>query len=156
MYILSSYEILVDADARAEYDRVGVEGMARGAGGASKMEEDFFESLFGGGMRFGFAGMGGGRRRPRKGEDSIIPYDVTLEDLYNGKTVKMMMEREIVCETCKGCVSLLPSCYFKLTRFSSGAKGNAKPKACGRCEGKGWVVTDTPVYHNSLLYFIIV
>jgi len=97
-----SYEILIDVDARAEYDRVGVEGMARGAGGGPSMDEDFFEHLFGGGMRFGF-GMGGGpSRRPRKGEDSVIPYDVTLEDLYTGKSVKMMMEREVVCSTCKG------------------------------------------------------
>jgi DnaJ homolog subfamily A member 2 len=69
------------------------------------MQEDFLESLFGGGIRFGFDfGMGGNapRRRPRKGEDSIIPYEVTLEDLYNSKGVKMTMEREIVCNTCKG------------------------------------------------------
>lgn len=68
------------------------------------MQEDFLESLFGGGVRFGFDfGTGSNPpRRPRKGEDSIIPYEVTLEDLYNGKGVKMTMEREIVCNTCKG------------------------------------------------------
>lgn len=72
------------------------------------MDEDLFENLFGGGIRFNFDfGMGGGAgRRPRKGEDTIIPYTVTLEDLYNGKSVKMMMEREVVCSVCKGFVLL--------------------------------------------------
>ena len=40
--------------------------------------------------------------RPRRGEDSVIPYEVTLEDLYNGKHVKMNMEKEIVCGVCRG------------------------------------------------------
>jgi len=68
---------------------------------------DLFAQFFGGGgPMFGFdfgADMGPGRRRG-KGEDSIIPYEVTLEDLYNGKSVKMNMEKEVVCGQCKGCV----------------------------------------------------
>ncbi|KAF8591087.1 DnaJ-domain-containing protein [Ramaria rubella] len=129
----SAYEILLDSDSRAAYDQLGMEGMSRGggAGGGPTMDEDFLESLFGGGgVRFGFDfGMGSGnpRRRPRRGEDSVIPYEVTLEDLYNGKGVKMTMEREIVCATCKG----------------SGAKGHAKPKECAKCEGKGWTLINS-------------
>jgi DnaJ family protein A protein 2 len=56
---------------------------------------------------FDFGPEMGGRRRG-KGEDSIIPYEVTLEDLYNGKSVKMNMEKEIICGVCKGCVLLSP------------------------------------------------
>jgi DnaJ family protein A protein 2 len=52
------------------------------------------------GFDFGSRSTGPGRRR--KGQDSVIPYDVTLEDLYNGKTVKMNMEKEVVCGGCKG------------------------------------------------------
>ena len=63
---------------------------------------DIFAELFGNGFSFNFMG---GPGRPRKGQDSIIPYDVTLEDLYNGKSVKMNMEKEIVCTTCQGYVS---------------------------------------------------
>lgn len=65
---------------------------------------DIFAELFGG-MHFGFdfGGPGGGPRRS-KGEDSVIHYDVTLEDLYNGKSVKMNMEKEAVCSVCKGWV----------------------------------------------------
>lgn len=28
---------------------------------------------------------------------------------------------------------------------SSGARGNAKPKPCVKCDGKGWTITTTPV-----------
>jgi DnaJ family protein A protein 2 len=64
---------------------------------------DIFSQFFGGGMHFGFDhGPGGPSRRNGRGEDSVIPYDVTLEDLYNGKNVKMDMEKEVVCGTCKG------------------------------------------------------
>ena len=68
---------------------------------------DIFAELFGGGgpggFPFGFDFGGGGPHRHRtRGEDSVIPYDVTLEELYNGKSVKMNMEKEAVCGTCKG------------------------------------------------------
>lgn len=68
---------------------------------------DIFAELFGGGgfsFSFGGPGMGGFDPRPRKGQDSTIPYDVTLEDLYNGKHVKMNMEKEVVCSSCNGYV----------------------------------------------------
>ncbi|GJJ08268.1 hypothetical protein Clacol_002478 [Clathrus columnatus] len=126
--IAAAYEILSDPDSRAAYDRLGVEGMAQ-SNGAPTMDEDFMENLFGGGIRFGFDfGTGAGaRRRPSKGEDSVIPYDVTLEDLYNGKSVKMVMEREVVCSICKG----------------SGGRSGAKQKPCIKCDGKGRSIVHT-------------
>jgi curved DNA-binding protein CbpA len=119
--VSSRYEILSDSQARAAYDQYGMEGMTRGGGGGGGFGgmdmEDVFASFFGGGpgggggggggMHFGFdfgpgGGSGGGRRR--RGEDTTIPYSVTLEDLYNGKSVKMNMEKEVVCGVCNGCV----------------------------------------------------
>jgi DnaJ homolog subfamily A member 2 len=61
---------------------------------------DIFAEFFGAGggtFEFNF-----GHSRRKKGQDTVIPYDVTLEDLYNGKNVKMNMEKEVVCGTCKG------------------------------------------------------
>lgn len=92
----------------------GMEGMSRGGGGGGfgsggfgpgMDPADIFAELFGGSMNFGFD-FGPGSRGPRrtKGQDSNIPYEVTLEDLYNGKTVKINMEKEAVCGVCKGCV----------------------------------------------------
>ena len=63
---------------------------------------DLFAELFGASMGFGFDFGPGSRPRRTKGSDSNIPYEVTLEDLYNGKTVKMNMEKEAVCGLCKG------------------------------------------------------
>ncbi|KAH9936050.1 hypothetical protein B0H21DRAFT_758745 [Amylocystis lapponica] len=126
----AAYEILSQPDTRDAYDRYGMDGVS-GGGGPGKMDAaDIFSELFGGGMHFGFdfgPGMRGGRRT--KGEDSVIPYDVTLEDLYVGKSVRMNMEKEVVCGVCKG----------------SGAKGSAKAKPCVKCEGKGWTFTTTQV-----------
>lgn len=109
-----SYEILNDPDSREAYDRYGMEGIGGGHGGpgpGGMDPNDIFAELFGGGagMRFDFGGMDGGMpggySRRSKGQDSVIPYEVTLEDLYMGKSVKMMMEKEIVCGACKGYVA---------------------------------------------------
>ncbi|KAH9945316.1 DnaJ-domain-containing protein [Epithele typhae] len=129
----AAYEILVSAETRELYDTYGTEGMSRGGGGGGgggfpggMDPADLFAELFGASMNFDF---GPGSRGPRrsKGQDTNIPYEVTLEDLYNGKTVKMNMEKEVVCNTCKG----------------TGAKGSAKPKPCVKCDGKGWTNVTT-------------
>ena len=66
---------------------------------------DFFAQFFTGSGGFSFEFESGGPSRRRgKGQDSVIPYDVTLDDLYNGKAVKMNMEKEVVCSVCKGSV----------------------------------------------------
>jgi DnaJ family protein A protein 2 len=64
---------------------------------------DLFAQFFGGETGFGFSfGPGSGGPRRGKGADSVIPQEVTLEDLYNGKHVKMNMEKEVICGQCKG------------------------------------------------------
>jgi DnaJ homolog subfamily A member 2 len=67
---------------------------------------DFFAQFFGGGMgssfSFDLGGSGGPFGKRNKGEDSVVPYEVSLEDLYNGKTVKVNMEKHVECGVCKG------------------------------------------------------
>jgi DnaJ family protein A protein 2 len=73
-----------------------------GPGASGPSAADIFD-IFGGAAMFGFgptAAEDGSRRQ--KGQDTVIPYEVTLADLYNGKAVKMNMEKEAVCGTCKG------------------------------------------------------
>lgn len=89
------YEILSDPEKRDEYDRYGLEGIV---GGSGVNVAEFFEMFANSGV-FSF---GGGPSRQRKGKDSVIPYEVTLEDLYNGKQVKMNMEKDVICSTCNG------------------------------------------------------
>ncbi|KAH8991342.1 hypothetical protein EDB86DRAFT_2936135 [Lactarius hatsudake] len=123
----AAYEILNDPNTREVYDSFGMQGLA-GPGGPQNGPDmgDIFAQFFGGGpgasFDFDFGNARGPFRKRNKGEDSVIPYDVTLEEIYNGKTVKVNMEKEAECGVCKG----------------SGAKGNAKAKPCVTCEGKGW------------------
>lgn len=84
--------------------------------------DDILAQMFGmgGGMPPGF---GGARRpqKPRKGADEEHPYQVTLEDLYKGKTTKFASTKDIICSLCKG----------------SGGKEKAKAKQCASCQGRG-------------------
>lgn len=82
-----------------------MEGVSGGRGGGGTDPNDIFE-MFGGfsfGFDFGPGGFGPSRRK--KGQDSLIPYEVTLEDLYNGKSVKMNLEKDALCLACSGLVS---------------------------------------------------
>ncbi|WWC93982.1 hypothetical protein V866_000820 [Kwoniella sp. B9012] len=131
-----AYETLSNPNDRATYDSHGPDGPPRG-GMPSDMGmdmDDLFAQMFGGGG-FGMGGgsfefdMGGGpsrRRKPAKGRDTVVPYDISLEEAYKGKKVVMNLERDRICSGCKG----------------SGARPGVEPKECGNCEGKGTIFTD--------------
>ncbi|KAF9790482.1 DnaJ-domain-containing protein [Thelephora terrestris] len=129
----AAYEILSQPETKGMYDQFGMEGLSGGRGGGMD-PNDIFQMF--GGFSFGFdSGPGGfGSARRKKGQDSVIPYEVTLEDLYNGKSVKMNLEKDALCSVCSG----------------SGAKGNAKPKKCVKCEGKGWTFVHSQVGRNQI------
>jgi len=69
------------------------------------------------------------RRKPAKGEDTIVSFDITLEEAYRGKRVVMNLSRDRVCTVCNG----------------SGGRNGAKEINCGKCEGKGSIITDRHV-----------
>ena len=64
--------------------------------GAGPDLEEMLSQMFGmgGGMPPGFRG---GPRRSRKGDDEEHPYQVTLEDLYKGKTTKFASRKHVIC-----------------------------------------------------------
>lgn len=107
------YEILSETQTREAYDEHGMAGVeGRGGSGgprgmdAADLFAEFFENSTPGMFGFNFGPGANGSSRRRKGQEDVIPYDVTLEDLYNGKAVKMNMEKEVVCGVCKGSVSI--------------------------------------------------
>lgn len=97
--INAAYEILSDPEQRAKYDKYGLEGI--GDDGHGHSGEDLFSMFFGGGSRRRSAG-------PRKGPSINHPLKVSLEDLYNGKTVKLAVNRKVIvgavktCDKCRG------------------------------------------------------
>ncbi|KAJ7650673.1 hypothetical protein FB45DRAFT_888457 [Roridomyces roridus] len=135
----AAYETLSDPQMRHIYDEAGLEGLSGGGPGMGGVDPaDIFAQFFGpgasgGGMNFGFDFGAGPSRRRGKGEDTVIPHSVTLQDLYNGKTLKLSLEKEAVCGTCQG----------------TGGKSGAKPKPCAICDGKGW--TTAQMSHGSYL-----
>lgn len=69
---------------RALYDSGGLHAVEQGEGGEGP--QDIFEALFGGGGR---------NRGPRKGEPTVHPIRVSLEDIYKGKTVRLAVTKTI-------------------------------------------------------------
>ncbi|PWN25260.1 DnaJ-domain-containing protein [Jaminaea rosea] len=127
--INAAYEVLSDPSSRASYDEWGPDGPGGGPGGAGGGPDmdDLFAQMFGGGMGMGGAGMGGmggrggPRRKPPRGEDSIIDYDVTLSDLYLGRVANFNLSKQIICPSCSG----------------SGGKPGTQPRECVKCKGQG-------------------
>lgn len=78
--------------------------MKNGGGGHFHDDDEFAEMLnqmFGagaGGFSTGFSTAS----RSRTSKNAAKHFEVTLEDLYKGKQVKMMAKRKVVCSQCKG------------------------------------------------------
>jgi molecular chaperone DnaJ len=78
-----------------------------------------FDDLFG-----EFMGQRRGQRRgPARGADLRYNLEISLEDAFAGKKVRIRVPTSVACETCRG----------------SGAKAGARPSACGTCGGAGKV-----------------
>lgn len=99
-----------------------------GPGGPGGVDlDDILAQMFG--MGGGLGGMGvppgmggdGGPKRPRRGPDDEQRYEVSLEDLYKGKTAKFVSTKNVKCSHCDG----------------SGGKEKAKAQTCERCKGSG-------------------
>ncbi|CAL8296630.1 unnamed protein product [Boreogadus saida] len=118
-----AYEVLTNPEKKELYDRYGEQGLREGAGGGGPGMDDIFSHIFGGGL-FGFMGGQGGRGGRnggrRRGEDMVHPLKVSLEDMYNGKTTKLQLSKNVLCSSCNG----------------QGGKAGAVQK-CVACRGRG-------------------
>jgi molecular chaperone DnaJ len=131
-----AYEVLSDADKRAQYDRyghAGVQGNGRGFGGGSNMNmddifsqfgdifgDDIFGSFFGGGRR---GGAGGGRARGVRGSNLRVKIKLNYEEIAKGVSKNIKVKKYVSCNTCAG----------------SGAKDKNSVQTCSTCGGSGQV-----------------
>ncbi|XP_069100401.1 dnaJ homolog subfamily A member 4-like [Pleurodeles waltl] len=108
-----AYEVLSDPKKRDLYDQGGEqaikEGGIGGAGFSSPM--DIFDMFFGGGSRM---------NREKRGKNVVHQLSVSLEDLYNGATRKLALQKNVICDKCEG----------------RGGKKGAVEK-CSVCKGRG-------------------
>jgi DnaJ homolog subfamily A member 2 len=90
--------------------------------------DDMMSAFFGGGGMPGMMGGGGGRRQ-RTGRDVGRALPVSLEDLYQGKTIDVPREKQVLCGQCKG----------------RGVKPGSQGGPCMTCRGRGARVVMQPI-----------
>merc|ERR1719160_569888 len=96
-----AYEVLSDPDKRQMYDRFGEKGINGDAAGGDPT--DIFDTIF-------RPGRGDGKKRRPKTKDVVQPLKVSLEQLYQGTTKKMAINRKVIdkqsgvqsCSDCEG------------------------------------------------------
>lgn len=144
-----AYEVLSDAQKRAQYDRFGHAGMggAGFGGGGMNMDDifsqfgDIFGGAFGGG---GFGGSRGGTMRTR-GTNLRVKIKLNLEEIANGVRKKIKVNKLVnaegvtykTCSTCNG--------TGRLTRVTQTFLGAMQTQTtCNVCQGAGKMIDKKP------------
>ncbi|XP_034265338.1 dnaJ homolog subfamily A member 4 isoform X2 [Pantherophis guttatus] len=111
--ISQAYEVLSDPKRRDLYDQGGEQAIKEGSlsGGNFSSPMDIFDMFFGGAGRM---------NRERRGKNVVHQLSITLEDLYMGATRKLALQKNVICDKCKG----------------YGGKKGAVEK-CPTCKGRG-------------------
>lgn len=117
-----AYEILMDDQKRAAYDRFGHEGV-KGMGMGGGFEGGNFSDIFGDIFGNIFGGGRGQQQYAQRGADLLYQLAVTLEEAALGCEKEIQIPRHITCTTCSG----------------SGAKKGSELIACKTCDGHGQV-----------------
>ncbi|KAM8960337.1 dnaJ homolog subfamily A member 4-like isoform 1-T1 [Pelodytes ibericus] len=111
--ISQAYEVLSDLKKRDIYDQGGEQAIKEGgmSGGNFSSPMDIFDMFFGGGGRM---------NREKRGKNVVHQLSISLEDLYNGTTRKLALQKNVICDKCEG----------------HGGKKGASEK-CVTCKGRG-------------------
>lgn len=128
--ISTAFYVLNDDKQRALYDQFGVRAVdehAAGGGGSGFDETRFAQDIYSKMFRdlFDMQEFLGGRGRRARGPDSQTGLLVTLEDMFQGKSVHLEYTRTRKCSHCKG----------------TGADNPDKVETCDKCAGSGTYMT---------------
>ncbi|EER35645.1 mitochondrial protein import protein MAS5 [Candida tropicalis MYA-3404] len=136
--ISHAYEVLSDPEKRSIYDQYGEEGL-QGQGGPGMNADDIFSQFFGGGFH-------GGPQRPARGKDIKHSISCSLADLYKGKSVKLALNKTVLCKDCDGRggaagkVQECPDCHGTGMKFVTKQMGPMIQRfqtVCDKCQGTG-------------------
>jgi molecular chaperone DnaJ len=153
-----AYEVLSDAEKRAQYDRFGHARPGNGGFGGHTMNmEDIFSQfgdIFGGGSPFdsffGGSSRSSGGRRQRKGSNLRIKLKLTLDEIATGVEKKIKVNRLIraegvtfkTCQTCQGHGQIRKVVNTMLGQMVSAT-------TCPACDGSGQVIDKRPAGIDS-------
>ncbi|HUA33395.1 MAG TPA: molecular chaperone DnaJ [Candidatus Binataceae bacterium] len=134
-----AYQVLSDAERRAQYDRFGhaaFQGAQGGPGGFGGFDfsqgfEEVFSDIFG---DFFGTGRGRSRSRARRGDDLRYDLEIEFEDAARGIEKTIKFQRLTTCDACNG------------TRAKGGSGG---AKQCPNCRGTGQVRTQQGFFSIS-------
>jgi len=133
--LTGAYEILSNAQARANYDQYGDPRGPGGQGGTGFAGfgdlQDIIDAFFGG---MGGRGRAGGRA-PRAGRDAMVDVRLTLEEAASGIRREVELTLPRTCDACGG----------------SGAAPGSGPVRCQTCGGAGAVQQMTRSIFGQML-----
>ena len=153
--ISNAYNVLTDPQKKQIYDQYGEEALKQGGGGPGGMGVDpfeMFQEMFGeGGMPGGFSfggmggmpgmgGMGGMGGGGRKNKPEVKRINVSLEDLYKGKTLKFSITHTVLKSGKENSVKDCPHCNgtgIQVKVIQMGPIIQQMQGMCDNCKGTG-------------------
>lgn len=137
-----AYDVLMDADKRAAYDRFGHAAFEQGGGFRGGFHDpfDIFREVFGGGGGIGggifetfFGGVAGQGEDRQRGADLRYDMQITLEEAALGTEKEIEVRKLDECDKCGG----------------TGAEPGSRSINCPVCGGRGQVISSRGFFQVS-------